>query len=345
MSQKKEKLLKGMFIFGALFGFMFFGHIVEARAASSDGFRWKYEVGARSVAPAPGRITLWAAQEIKKRSNGRLDIQVYFGTLGYRISNAIRTLGQGLIEGQHVFGDFVAGDLPLLSIMGLPGLIPKSNLALQKKIHEALYPRFAQAALNRNIVLLGGYQAPGRRIFTAKELNDLSELKGMVLRAHSPSDVLLTKSVGASPADIAFTETEMAIRRGTVDGIVTQDKGILDLNLVDFVKTCFDIDMGGSMVWFAFSKKAWDTLSPELQEIVREVCEMAMDAGWIITRITTDEIYDKYRKAGMKILDLTEDEKRVIEKGTARAAGDWIRRVGPQGRELLDIVKKMTAAQ
>ena len=77
---------------------------------------------------------IWLAQEVEKRTGGKVKVTVYPGAaLGFAGPRILTVVGQGLLESSQMWGAHVSGDLRLAEIIELPGLIPY-DIPLRKKI-------------------------------------------------------------------------------------------------------------------------------------------------------------------------------------------------------------------
>ncbi len=161
---------------------------------------------------------VWAAAEIKKRTNGRYEVEVFpASTLGKETDiNQGLTLGTvDIIYTGQLFAGRTYGPL---AIGGAPFMFRDFD-------HWKRYstsPLFAQLA--------DGYQKAGgnhvsaityygeRHVTSNKAINKPEDMKGLKIRVpDAPLYTMFPRAVGANPTPIAFAEVYLALQNGTVD--------------------------------------------------------------------------------------------------------------------------------
>jgi tripartite ATP-independent transporter DctP family solute receptor len=161
---------------------------------------------------------IWAAGEIKKRTNGRYDIEVFpASTLGKETDiNQGLTLGTvDIIYTGQLFAGRTYGPL---AIGGAPYMFRDFD-------H---WKRYATSPLFRE--LCDGYQKAGgnkvvaltyygeRHVTSNKPINRPEDMKGLKIRVpDAPLYTMFPRAVGANPTPIAFAEVYLALQNGTVD--------------------------------------------------------------------------------------------------------------------------------
>src|SRR5688572_5903594 len=81
------------------------------------------------------------AQSVEKRTNGRVQFELTsLPELGFGGAETIRILKTGVVDVAEVYGGYVAGELPMVEIVELPGIFPDAQTAkkavLAWKPHE-----------------------------------------------------------------------------------------------------------------------------------------------------------------------------------------------------------------
>ena len=162
---------------------------------------------------------LWAAEEIKKRTDGKYEIQVFPASQLGNEPQINEGLGLGTIDIIYTGAAFVGGVYKPLSISNAPYIFRDFNhwkAYRASKLFQGLAASFGQRT-GHSIVALTYY---GERHLTAnKEIKGPDDLKGMKLRVpQAPLYVLFAKIYGANATPIAFAEVYLALQQGTVDG-------------------------------------------------------------------------------------------------------------------------------
>lgn len=161
---------------------------------------------------------VWAAGEIKKRTAGRYDVEVFpASTLGKETDiNQGLTLGTvDIIYTGQLFAGRTYGPLAI-------GGAPYMFRDFDHWKRYATSPLFAQ--LSEGYQKAGGHRVAAityygeRHVTSNKAINKPADMKGLKIRVpDAPLYTMFPRAVGANPTPIAFAEVYLALQNGTVD--------------------------------------------------------------------------------------------------------------------------------
>jgi tripartite ATP-independent transporter DctP family solute receptor len=161
---------------------------------------------------------VWAAGEIKKRTSGRYDIEVFpASTLGKETDiNQGLTLGTvDIIYTGQLFAGRTYGPL---AIGGAPYMF-KDFDHWKRYSTSPLFQQLGdgyQKAGGNKVVAITYYGE--RHVTSNKPINKPEDMKGLKIRVpDAPLYTMFPRAVGANPTPIAFAEVYLALQNGTVD--------------------------------------------------------------------------------------------------------------------------------
>jgi len=162
---------------------------------------------------------LWAAEEIKKRTNGRYEMGVFPASQLGNENQINEGLGLGTVDVIYTGTSFAGSIHKPLAISGAPFMFRDFDhwkAYRGSKLFQDLSKGYEDKTKHK-IVAFTYY---GERMVTAnKEIKKPEDMKGMKLRVPpAPLYLMLAKSVGANATPIAFAEVYLALQQGTVDG-------------------------------------------------------------------------------------------------------------------------------
>jgi TRAP-type C4-dicarboxylate transport system substrate-binding protein len=141
--------------------------------------QWKAVATSRPT-PQFGLWT-WLADEIGKRTQGQLKVEVVslpeLGLTGFEL---VRVTRSGLVDLADIIPTYVAGDVPAIEAVDLPGLFPDFEASV--KAHEGFLPAFKKYEDKLGGVVLGTYIWPAQYIFSRKAARSPADLKGLKVR-------------------------------------------------------------------------------------------------------------------------------------------------------------------
>ncbi|MEO8739156.1 MAG: sialic acid TRAP transporter substrate-binding protein SiaP [Casimicrobiaceae bacterium] len=215
---------------------------------------------------------LWAAEEIKKRTAGRYDIQVFPASSLGKEQDLYQGLALGSVDMAYTGSFYASRDYGPMALASAPFMFRDyahwtafRDSPMYKEIREAY------TAKTGNQVLALVYYGD-RHVTANRPVRVPADMKGMKFRTpDSPLYTLFPKAVGANPTPIAFAEVYLALQNGTVDG---QENPLPTILAKKFYEVNKNISLTGHMTDSLVTLVApgvWKKLSPADQKIFQEV--------------------------------------------------------------------------
>ena len=296
--------------------------------------KWKAVATSR---PTPQfQLWTWFAEELDKRTNGQVKMDVVslpeLGLTGFEL---IRVTRAGLVDISDIILAYVAGDVPEIEGVDLPGLFP--DMASSVKAHIGFMPAIKKQEDKIGGVVLAGYLWPGQYIFSRKPVRSPADLKGLKVRVYGTAQTEFARALGMEAVSIAFAETYTALERGTVDAAITGTYPGFALKFYEVSKYLVDVNHGPVAGALVVSKRTWDKLSPELRAILTKLGEEFSERGWEIGRRTTQEGIDRNREKGMEIIPVTPAMAAATKEAVTKTViPSWLKRAGPDGKAVFN---------
>lgn len=248
---------------------------------------------------------LWAAEEIKKRTNGRYEIGVFPASQLGNENQINEGLGLGTLDMIYTGVAFAASIHKPIGVTNAP-------FVLRDFDHFMAYrasPLFRQIAkgyedkTKHKIITLTYY---GQRMVTAnKEIRKPEDMKGMKLRVPpAPLFLMFTKSVGANATPIAFAEVYLALQQGTVDG---QENPLPTIMAKKFYEVQSHIMLTGHITESLLTivgSHVWPKLSDADKKVFEEVLTQAADKATKQIRDAEQKTADDLRKLGKNVVEV-----------------------------------------
>jgi tripartite ATP-independent transporter DctP family solute receptor len=161
---------------------------------------------------------LWAADEIRKRTNGRYQIEVFPASQLGKETDINQALSLGTVDIIYTGMAFAGRQFPPMSIASGPFIFRDFN-HWQSFRNGPVFREVAKGYEDKSGHKIVGYTYYGQRHLTANKMVTRPEdMKGMKLRVpDAPLFVMFPRAVGANPTPIAFAEVYLALQNGTVD--------------------------------------------------------------------------------------------------------------------------------
>ena len=272
------------------------------------------------------------AQSVEKRTNGRVKFEfTSLPELGLGGAETIRVIKTGVVDVAEVYGGYVAGELPMLEILEIPGIFPDPETA--KKAILAWKPHEAKILEERaNAVLLAMAVYPDQAIFSKRPVRTLEDFKGLKTRVHSVALASLVAGLEGEPLTVAFAEVYTALERGTLDGAITGTKPGLGLRWYEVAKYLVGPISMRPHVALSINKRIWKRIPKDLQAILKEEAEAIVEGkAFEAIEVWNREGIDQNVEKGMEHQPFSPEVQEAIKEILrTKVVPDWVRRAGGQ---------------
>lgn len=314
----------------------------DPAAGQAATYKYKWRMNQTHPKDSPfGQAAEAFAEEVRKRTNGRVDITVYHAG----------ALADWVLSNELVMRGDVELDLSPIA----PTYDPRLNIAyytpyLFKTTKEAKTGYAKGGWINKMVDdLLAGVNIKGLSVLplgmsgaTVRtppvSPGDPDVPKGQKIRVMPLKVCELTyKRLGYIPVSIPYAEAYSAIETGIADGQMGgppfQGHEFRDIQGAwiqynDFVETH----------WFKLTRKLFDSLTKEDQNILIEAAERQGEKQWAVVEAQDEEYRKKMAERGLKIITLSEAELERIAKAIRTDVWPELDKI--VGKALMDLARK-----
>ena len=278
---------------------------------------------------------VWAAGEIKKRTNGRYDVEVFpASTLGKETDiNQGLTLGTvDIIYTGQLFAGRTYGPI---SIGGAPFMF-RDFAHWQKFSASPLFAElsegYRQKSGGNKVVAITYYGE--RHVTSNKAINRPEDMKGLKIRVpDAPLYTMFPRAVGANPTPIAFAEVYLALQNGTVDA---QENPLPTIDAKKFYEVQKFIVLTGHITDALLTIVAggtWSKLSPADQKIFDAVLWEASNRASQDIVDAENKLVSEFEKRGKTVNKVDRAPFAAAVRGPLTAAD------APWPRELFERIQ------
>jgi len=310
-------------------GFAGAGALGALPASAQNVITWKAVANHRSGAAWSHRWP-WLEEEIKKRTNGRLVLNITTQPeLGLSGPELLRTLRSNLVDLVDVTAGYVGGDFPAIDAPQLPGVY--IDYAVSRKAVDAWAAKVIEPAEN----IMGGkvlshFNWNSVYLFSKNPVNKLEDIKGMKIRTFSLGLVDYVTALGGEPVSMPVSDLYTALERGTIQGAITGPDQVEGQRLYEVCKYMTDLQLGSSPSYTIVSRRTWDRLPADLRKALEELGPLYTNRGWEAGEINNKGGIAIARSKGMTVIGEAKPEWQPELKRIAKdvVAARWSKRVG-----------------
>jgi TRAP-type transport system periplasmic protein len=307
--------------------------------AAAQTFNLKLATGSPDM---PGVATddfkQWAAN-VKAASNGRLNVEVFFGGALGESKDALTMLDTGvcdmIMEGYGFFSD----TFPVSDVITQPWLVKSTAAAgqlMNSLLADGLLPEYDNIHL-----LCFKPQDPIMMFFRDKKVTTMADLKGLKIRTNTPGWTAFVQTLGGVPTSVATPDLYTSLETGVIDGIVTSMGFFVPQSMYEVCKYALVEPLGESMTFMAMSKKAWEALPADLQLILTQVTDTFY---WKNINDQTEAYLNTFlgqlKEKGTELLYLSDEERATWQAATQPLIEQWIAKVDGLGKAGTEAVRR-----
>jgi tripartite ATP-independent transporter DctP family solute receptor len=276
--------------------------------------------------------SVWAAEEIKKRTNGRYEIQVFPASSLGKESDINQGLQIGTVDIIISGASFAARSFPRIGVGYYPYTFRDADHLLAYAKSD-VFKELAEGYKAKTGVQMTAVTYYGARHSTSNKLfKNCDEMKGLKMRVPDvPAYMALPRACGANPTPIAFAEVYLALQNGTVDA---QENPLPTIEAKKFYEVQKNIILTGHIIDSLVTQVAphvWNKLSDADKKVFTDVMQEAATRASNEIRKREGELVDEFKKKNINVVSVNRDEfrERVVKAVDMSTMGydkkDWDR--------------------
>ena len=276
------------------------------------------------------RWSVWAGEEIKKRTNGKFEIQVFPASSLGKETDINQGLQLGTVDMIISGVSFAARSFPRIGVGYYPFTFRDGNhlVAWSKSPAFRELADGYEAKTGVHITAMTYYGA--RHTSSNRAFKDCAGMKNLKIRVPDvPAYMAMPRACGANPAPIAFAEVYLALQNGTVEA---QENPLPTIEAKKFYEVQKHIVLTGHIVDAVGTQVAphvWKKLSADEKKIFSEVTLEAAARGTAEILKREVELVDEFRKKGLTVteVDRADFQQAVLKAVPMESMGyskaDW----------------------
>ena len=246
--------------------------------------------------------SVWAAEEIKKRTNGKFDIQVFPASSLGKETDINQGMQLGTVDMIISGPSFAARSYPRLGIAYYPFIFRDADHLLAYSKSD-VFKELVNGFREKTGIQILAYTYYGARHTTSKTaFTDCGGMKGLKIRVPDvPSYRATPESCGANPTPIAFAEVYLALQNGTVDA---QENPLTTIEAKKFYEVQKHIMLTGHIVDGLTTQVAphvWNKLSDAEKKVFADVALEAAARATAQIKKREAELVDEFKKKGLGV--------------------------------------------
>jgi tripartite ATP-independent transporter DctP family solute receptor len=276
--------------------------------------------------------SVWAADELKKRTNGKYEATVYPASQLGKETDINQGLQLGTVDIIISGLSFAARSFPRIGIGYYPFTFRDADHLL-KWAGSGAFRELAEGYRQKTGIQITAMTYYGARHSTSnKAFTDCAGMKNLKIRVPDAAAYMaLPRACGANPTPIAFAEVYLALQNGTVDA---QENPLTTIEAKKFYEVQKHIVLTGHIVDSLATQigpHVWAKLSDAEKKIFTEVSQQAAAGATGDIKKREAELVGEFKKRGLTVtpVDRKSFQEAVLKTITFESLGyakaDWYR--------------------
>ena len=281
------------------------------------------------------------AKKLEERTNGKVKITLYEGTLGAQ-TDAWDMTKKNTVQITFKGEAYNPSRMPITNMIELPFEVPdvKSELLVA---NEWLKAGYLKELTDNFKVLFYAPLNPQRLFLRDKKITTIEQLKGLKIATVSSVQAQTVTALGATGVSMKGADLYMGLDRGVIDGSITGVDNIVDRKLTEVTKYAVDLPMYGGTFVLVMNKETWNSLPADIQKIIDETSQEIASSE--VKRLQDGEksLWETVRKK-LDVYTISKEEETKWRKAILGVTDSYVTDIAAKGypaKEALDLMRKV----
>lgn len=283
---------------------------------------------------AQSKAIEWWADEVKKRTDGRVRIRIFYQGALLPAADIMKGVGEGRADLGYVANAYHPAELPLSSVVGVPFIT--SNAEAQMRTFQELYAHndaFRNEWEKQGLHVLFFHPLSENIVGMREPVNSADDFKGKSIRGLGYINQVL-EIIGANPVAIAAPEIYEALQRATIDGYSGFAFEVVTALKLNEVAPHTIATGTGNYVFAAtpITKSLWEKMPDDIKQVLTEVSNEYTGKVIEILKQTEDEVCAAIKEKGGTVSVLSETDVANIRAEVGDAINKrWVADASARG--------------
>ncbi|MFT5419683.1 MAG: TRAP-type C4-dicarboxylate transport system substrate-binding protein [Candidatus Endobugula sp.] len=286
----------------------------------------------------PTQVARSFAEEIAKNTGDKLTIKVHSGASLIKHPEIYGAVRSRQVQLGEVFGGRLGNNHPVFKLDNLPFLATTFDSA--QKLYQATKPEITKQLAKDGMTLLYTVPWPAQDLYSNKVVNSLADLKGLKMRAYSPTTSRLADLMGSTPVNVAFGEVAQAFTTGVIDGMITSPSTGVNNQSWDYIKNFTTVSAWIPKNMVFVNSKVLAKLDQATQDVIWAAAANAEKKGWALGAKNAVEHTKILGDKGIIVSAPSATLTSELQAIGATMLDEWLAEAGAEGQAIIDAYNK-----
>jgi TRAP-type C4-dicarboxylate transport system substrate-binding protein len=286
---------------------------------------------------------------VTKATNGQVTFQHFPSEQLGKAKDMAQLTALGVADLAYIIPSYSSDKLPLTAVAELPGIFDtecKGSLAFYKISHNGGIletKEFLPNGLRPLVTIaLSAYQM---QLATSRVIKSAKDLEGLKIRTTGGAMDLMMRAIGGVPVRMAAPEIYESLTRGTLDGLIFSYQSSASYDYGKILKSGTEkLNFGTAILTYSMGEAKFKSLPENVRKALTEAGEQTTREGCKRFEDGESAATEKIKSQGMKIIEFSDDDKKVFDTAFKKVAEDWVKDIDKRGKPGTEVFKAFTDA-
>jgi TRAP-type transport system periplasmic protein len=320
------------------------GHARPARAKTTLKLNSQWP-----ATTAGSKVDQWFADEVKKRTNGEVEIRIFWSEALGKANENLSLMQNGAVEMGAMSPAYFPKQLPFHtapnSIPMAMNSVKQANVLMKRLLGEV--PAMQEEAKRNGVRTLFFHHLNPYLLVSKDPLTTLASVRGKKIRTWGSDMPRMAQAAGMTPVTLSLPEIYEGLSRGVIDAAPFSVDLVMNYKIFEVARNISEVTLWLGPSWGVWiSEAAWQKLPAAAQKTMLEVADEAnardMDATIAAEKAAREEL----AKRNVKFHAFPEADRQQWRKALPDFFSDFITAQeqagkGPDARKMVAIWKEV----
>ncbi|QGZ58671.1 TRAP transporter substrate-binding protein [Paraburkholderia acidiphila] len=253
-------------------------------------------------------------EEISQATGGKDSVKVFGNSALGSENDTIDQVRIGALDMVRANGAAFNEIVPESMIPSLPFLFRDID-HFRKVMYGPEGQKILDAFKAKGMIALTFYESGARSIYAKRPIKSPADMKGLKVRVQ-PSDLMVDeiKAMGGTPTPMPFAEVYTGLKTGLVDAAENNLPSYEETKHYEVAQVFSETDHAMTPEVLVFSKKVWDTLTPQEQEVIKKAAADSVPYYVKLWTAREDTAGKTVQKGGATIIPAAQVDRAAFVK-------------------------------
>ncbi|KAA0012892.1 TRAP transporter substrate-binding protein [Billgrantia pellis] len=275
-------------------------------------------------------------EQVRELTDGEVDITLHTGgALGFKSGDHFYAVADNAVQIADTLSGTMSGIDPIFLLSSLPFLVDGVDEARQ--LYEIARPYYDEVFEDNDQVLLYASPWPASGIWSREAVTSSESLQNLKIRTFDRNGTETLRNAGAAPVSLSWADVVPQLATGGINAVLTSAEAGANASFWEHQQHFSGIQYAIPLNMVHMNRNAFESLSSDQQEALREAARRTDEHNWQAVRERTVSNYGTLEENGVSIHDpVSADFQQALSEAASPVISGWQDDMGERGQEILE---------